>query len=135
MNLIHRQVRKLAVLDWTEADLGDYHADVASTLMLIDCMPVPRPTRSGRILAPLGRCLLKRWYLSAYRRRNPLDEEKLAYYGAWAALHRLCIYGHWQQAGSHSAPCNPTALAILTPDLLRGLEKHFKGLTGVDVRA
>src|SRR5262249_10261515 len=43
LNLIEREDDSLVVLDWTYADLGDPHADVATTLLILDCVPGPRP--------------------------------------------------------------------------------------------
>src|SRR5262249_17534433 len=41
LNFLIERGRCTAVLDWCEADVGDYHADVAVTRMLMDLAPVP----------------------------------------------------------------------------------------------
>src|SRR5262249_47888212 len=65
MNLIYDENGQLAVLDWTEADLGDPHADVATTLMLMETVQVGRETVLGRSLTGVGRGILRRRYLRA----------------------------------------------------------------------
>ena len=45
------------VLDWTEADVGDYHADVGTTLMFFECSPLRGGTPWQR-LALIGVLML-----------------------------------------------------------------------------
>jgi aminoglycoside phosphotransferase (APT) family kinase protein len=125
---------RLGVLDWADADVGDVHADVAASLVVIDCT---RDTHKGgwaRPLADLWRCAFRKWYLDAYRARRPLDEATLAYYRAWAALRRLCCYGGWLAAGPCASGCKPAALGHLTPTYLDALRRYFTEHTGVEVQ-
>lgn len=122
-----------AVLDWTEADVGDPHADVATTLMLLACSPIRGRTPRERLALRVGSVFLRRWYLRAYRGRRPVDEHRLSYYRAWAALRRLCGYGRWLQAGPQSTGCKPCSLRYLTPEHLATLELYFRRWTGVEV--
>ena len=45
------------VLDWSEADLGDPHADVATSLMLMRCCSAKEPNAWERLTLPLARWL------------------------------------------------------------------------------
>jgi len=91
MNMLCRWRRCTGILDWSDADLGDRHADIASSLVLIRSAPdaIARTTWQWLTTLP-GRWMFWKSYLNAYSNRLPLDEHRLAYYGAWAALRRLC---------------------------------------------
>jgi aminoglycoside phosphotransferase (APT) family kinase protein len=86
LNLIRKPDGPLVAIDWTEADVGDPHADVAITLLLLRHAPTAGQTLWERGSVPVGRCLTGYWYLKAYRRLHPLNRGHLAYYRAWAAL-------------------------------------------------
>src|SRR5262249_39691984 len=115
INLILGPKGQLSLLDWTEADIGDPHADVATTLMLLECVPVELTSVTDRLLVRVGRFFLRRWYLRAYRWQRPLDASKLAYYRAWAAFRRLCTYGAWLSEGPRVTGSKPSSLRHLTP--------------------
>jgi aminoglycoside phosphotransferase (APT) family kinase protein len=53
------------VLDWSEADVGDRLADVATTLVLVAAAPVELTTFRQRLATAVGKRLLARWYSSA----------------------------------------------------------------------
>jgi aminoglycoside phosphotransferase (APT) family kinase protein len=130
LNILRANDKQLTVIDWGESDVGDYHADVAMTLLLIRYIPF-RPARAWeRLLLPLGRLLLERGYLSAYRAELPLDAQRLSYFGAWATLRRLVRYGIWLCAGPASTGAKPSSLRRLQPEHLRALEAYFQQLTG-----
>jgi Ser/Thr protein kinase RdoA (MazF antagonist) len=134
MNLMAAPGRPLVVLDWSEADVGDPHADVATTLMILKCLSAEESTLYDRLLVGVGRVLFRRWYLRAYRRRRPLDRDKLAYYRAWAAFGRLCRYGLWLHEGPGATGSKPSSLRHLSPGHVRTLEDYFRRWSGVAVR-
>ncbi len=133
LNLIYSDGYPLSVLDWVEADVGDPHADVATTMMLMQCVPPRELTFRERLSVGVGRFWLLRWYLKAYRTRRPLDRAKLSYYRAWAALRRLCCYGRWLHGGPLATGSKPTALQHLTPGHLETLQNYFQKFSGVNV--
>src|SRR5205823_4033394 len=98
MNLITQADGELIPIDWTEADVGDSHADIGTTLVLVECTPTKNNSLFDQMAVRVGRLWFARWYLRSYRWRMPLDWQKLAYYRAWAALRRLCRYGKWLDA-------------------------------------
>jgi aminoglycoside phosphotransferase (APT) family kinase protein len=133
LNLVARPGGSLAVLDWTYADLGDPHADVATTLLLLECVPVAAKGLWERLAILVGRPVLSGWYRHVYRRHRDLDEERLAYYRAWAALRRLVRYVRWLRAGPGVSGCKPCLVEHLGPDLLGALCRSFRRWAGVKV--
>jgi aminoglycoside phosphotransferase (APT) family kinase protein len=133
-NLIFHEDRCRGVLDWCESDVGDPHADVAATLVLIRSAPVEVPTLRQRLSLWPGRFLLRRWYLRAYRRRLPLDKGKLAYHVAWAALRRLCRWGMYLDAGPEVMGCKASSMRHLSAYRVGVLRRCFCDWAGVAVR-
>ena len=134
LNLIRGEGGGLTVLDWTEADVGDPHADVATALMMIECLPHPAASVWGRAAVPVGRWLTRRGYLAGYRQTRPVDGRRLTYYRAWAALRRLAGYGRWLCAGPASTGAKPSAARHLTPSHLRYLCRYFERFSGTHIR-
>jgi aminoglycoside phosphotransferase (APT) family kinase protein len=122
-----------AVLDWSDADVGDYHADVAATLLLIDTAPVRLTTIWRWLMSIPGQGLLRRRYLRAYRRRLPIDDQKLRYYRAWAAFRRLAVWGRWLYLGPHVTGAKASTVAQLTPRRLGFLAGYFQKWSGVAI--
>jgi aminoglycoside phosphotransferase (APT) family kinase protein len=125
LNLLCGRSPAFSVLDWTEADVGDYHADVGTSLMLMQCCSAGDPNVWERAWLPLARRLVSHWYRSAYGKRLPLDADKLAYYQALAALKRLCGYGRWLRATPLSTGCKPASIRYLNPAHLATLQNYF----------
>jgi len=134
INLMFEHDQCRGVLDWCDADVGDRHADVAVTLTLIRTAPVAVASFRQRLATWPGRWLLYRRYLRAYRRLLPLDDGKLSYYMAWAALRRLCRYGTWLRAGPQITGSKPACLGLLRRDRIDVLRRCFWEQTGVQVR-
>jgi aminoglycoside phosphotransferase (APT) family kinase protein len=121
------------VLDWNEADVGDRHADVATTLMLMQTVPVETTAWHEPLLEPFARWFLVHRYLRLYQRQCPLDAGKLRYYLAWAILRRLGIYGMWLRSGPGSNGCKPCSLHRVRPAHVADLAERFRHCTGVAV--
>jgi aminoglycoside phosphotransferase (APT) family kinase protein len=132
-NLLCGWYPAMHVLDWSEAELGDPHADVATSLMLMRCCSAKEPNAWERLTLPLARWLVSRWYLRVYRWQIPLDRGTLAYYQAMAALKRLCGYGRWLRAGPLSTGCKPTSIRYLNRRHLKGLQDYFQKYSGVQI--
>jgi aminoglycoside phosphotransferase (APT) family kinase protein len=133
MNLLFDRGCCRGVLDWCEADAGDRHADVASTLMLLDTAPLEGITVAQRLAALAGRSMLRRRYLRAYRRFFPVDRGRLCYFKAWAALQRLCRWGTWIRAGPLITGSKPSVMRFVTPEQIALLERYFQHQAGVAV--
>ncbi len=134
MNVLLPEGRPPVLLDWGECDVGDRHADVATTVLLMHSTPVPRAGLEW-VLDPLARWALIRGYLSGYGRHLPLDRGTLRYYLAWAALRRLAVCGMWRVAGPQSNGCKPSSIRFLHTGHLEILEECFRHWTGVSARA
>jgi aminoglycoside phosphotransferase (APT) family kinase protein len=133
-NILMHRGRIAAVLDWSEADFGDPHADVAMALLMIDLAPVEEASWWDRVMLPAGRFLVRSLYRYCYSRRAPLDRGRLHYYQAWAAFWRLMLYGRWLAAGPHVVGYKPSAVRHIRPGLVAALEQYFKRFTGVVIR-
>src|SRR5207244_10226158 len=119
----------LVVLDWSEADVGDLHADVGTTVMFMDCLPPVKVTRLQRLAILAGRFVFLSRYLHAYRRNLPIEEKKLSYYRALAAFRRLCNYGRWLQDGPQLSGNKPSMLDCVTANHRRLSARSFRNLT------
>jgi aminoglycoside phosphotransferase (APT) family kinase protein len=131
LNLIDRPDGSLAVLDWSDAEVGDPDADVAATCLLLECGPTEPLSSLSQLFVPLARAVILRRYLSAYRRIRPIDEARLSYFRAWAALRRLCDYSQWIYGDTGS---KPSSVNHLTPEYLARLCHYFQAWSGVAVR-
>jgi aminoglycoside phosphotransferase (APT) family kinase protein len=134
LNLVLDRNGSLVVLDWSEADLGDPHADIGTTVMFVDCLPPVKVTRLQRLAILAGRFVFLSRYLRAYRRNLPIEEKKLSYYRALAAFRRLCNYGRWLQDGPQISGNKPSMLECVTANHRRALERYFRKWTGVSIR-
>ena len=133
-NILMRDGRRAAVLDWSEADIGDRHADLGKALFTIDAGPVEDPSPWERLVLPVGRWLTHHGYLHAYRRRLPVDPERLRYYQALAALQRLTWYGRWLAAGPRVMGFKPGAEDRVRPGHVAEVERYFERHSGVSIR-
>lgn len=122
------------VIDWCESDVGDRHADVATSLMLMKTAPVPIPRWWQRPFAGMARWLIHKRYLRAYERELPLDREKLSYYTALACLRRLGRWGTWARATPRITGSKPSAYQSLCANRVGNLERCFRDETGIVVR-
>jgi aminoglycoside phosphotransferase (APT) family kinase protein len=133
-NLLMRGGRCAAVLDWSESDVGDRHADVGVALLMLETAPVEDASWLSRRLLQLGRFITRTHYLWGYRHRLPLDDGRLRYYQAWAAMRRLSWYGRWFCAGPRVMGYKPEAPRHVRPEHVADLEQYFERYSGVPVR-
>jgi aminoglycoside phosphotransferase (APT) family kinase protein len=132
-NLIQRKNGSLVVLDWSDADVGDFHADLGTSAMLLDCAPADDMSAWDRLSTWAGRSVFLAWYLHVYRQSDRVEEDKLAYYRAWTAFRRLCRYGSWLCVGPAATGYKPAAVRHICADYLRTLTDYFQKWSGVDV--
>jgi aminoglycoside phosphotransferase (APT) family kinase protein len=131
VNLIADSGFPRAVLDWSEADVGDRHADLAMTRVLIRASPVRTTRWSERLLARPARWWLARRYLRVYSRSFPVDRSRLRYYMAWAALRRLAMCGTWRKAGPWVHGFKSSARQYVLPEHERSLRQLFHQAAGL----
>lgn len=134
LNLIQRDGGDLVVLDWDTADLGDPHADIATTLLLLRHAPNEGKNLWERLLIDTGRSILAVAYISICRRQMSIDDAKLAYYEAWAILRRLVRYGNLLRAGPQTIGAKPSLCKHLSRAHVETLSRRFQKLTGVALR-
>jgi aminoglycoside phosphotransferase (APT) family kinase protein len=91
--------RASAVIDWTDAALGDRHGDVSRTALLFLVGAIAAENAVERmVLRALGP-VLRRMFLRSYMRGSPtpIDADRLR---RWEALH--CVHGWTQVAALHA---------------------------------
>jgi aminoglycoside phosphotransferase (APT) family kinase protein len=135
VNIVVSDGEPQAVLDWSEADVGDRHADIAMTLVLIATAPISLSTFSERLLARPARWCMARRYRRTYHRQFPLDAARLRYYTAWAALRRLAVCGMWRRSGPRTNGFKATSLRFAGPCHERALRRCFRCATGLSLPA
>lgn len=135
MNMLCRWRRCTGILDWCDSDIGDRHADVASSLVLIRSAPdAIAKTLYQRLWTLPGRWLFWKSYLQAYRKRLPLDEQTLAYYVAWAALRRLCRRGMCSRTSPRVNGCKPALHHYLSLERIECLLESVRRPSGIVVK-
>jgi aminoglycoside phosphotransferase (APT) family kinase protein len=132
-NLIFHRWCFRGVVDWCESDLGDRHADLAVSLLLIDSTPLDNLTLRQGLVSRLGRYLLREFYLRTYRRILPIHGQRLRYYLAWAALARLARWGMWLRDSPLITGSKPSAVIHVTDEAIGFLEDYFETITGVAI--
>ena len=134
INLVVRDDRVVAVLDWSDSDVGDIHADVATTLVLLRSAPVTTHTVAERFLARPARWALRRRYLRTYSRHTPLVKNVLRYYVALASLRRLAVCGAWLRAGPETTGFKASSIEYVTTGQIKALEHCFQKASGARAR-
>jgi hypothetical protein len=133
LNLLDDGAGGVVVIDWTEADVGDRHADIGNTLLSLECLSADRLNWFDRWSVGIFRRLFVRLYLAFCRRQLPVNDALLTYYRALAALRRLCTYGQWRGVGPTINGRKPCAIEHLQPDHFRVIEQYFEKWTQVPV--
>lgn len=133
LNVIRQPNDSITIIDWTGPALGDPHADVATSLLLMTCAPVDSRGRWEEMVIMAGRKVLARLYLRAYQQHVRLDLSKLEYYQAWAAFRRLVYYGRWLHAGPQITGAKPSLITRLQVPHLECLTDCFEKQTGIPV--
>src|SRR2546426_337662 len=128
-NILMTDGRVTGVIDWPNVIVADPAFDVASTRVILGLVPVGLlgvpPALRG--LVEVARRILVARYLSLYRRRQPLDAARLAYYEALA-----CMRGLVRTAEARLAPIGESGLNPLDASGFgEQLAARFARITGV----
>jgi Ser/Thr protein kinase RdoA (MazF antagonist) len=75
-----------AVIDWTDAGIGDAHCDIARTSWLFEFAAVATPRRTERVVLKAVAPWLSRRYRRAYEKERPVDDDRVR---LWRPLHLL----------------------------------------------
>lgn len=121
------------VLDWPNVGLADRHADLGSTIFVLETGVAEASSLRERLTVGLGRRLFTRLYLRAYRRHLPVDRGLLTYYRSLIALRRLGQYGAWRQVGAELTGARPDAATRLDDEQIETVVRYFHRHTGVEV--
>jgi aminoglycoside phosphotransferase (APT) family kinase protein len=78
--------RQVQVIDWTDAGIGDRHADIARTAWAFRLAAVADPRGTRRLLLGTLGPFVAAAYLAAYQRELPVDPARLS---LWLPLHVL----------------------------------------------
>ena len=131
-NILMADGRVAGVIDWPNVIVADPALDVAATRVILGLVPVGLldvpPALRG--LVEVARRILAARYLKGYRRRQPLDASRLAYYEALA-----CMRGLVRTAEARLAPIGESGLNSLDASSFgERLSARFTRLTGVTLR-
>lgn len=127
-NLIILPGQRLMVLDWSEAAVGDPHADLGRMHMLISCVSPEKLPMHVRAVAGIGRRIFCKRLLKMYRRHFPIRQENLDYYKAWAALRHLTLYGTWLHGSPEDTGGKEVPVDSLT-NHIGAIEDYFANIT------
>jgi aminoglycoside phosphotransferase (APT) family kinase protein len=133
VNVVVEEGQPRVVLDWSEADVGDRHADIAMTLVLLRTAPVLVSTWSERLMARPARWCVARRYLRTYRKHFPVHDGVLSYYMAWAALRRLAVCATWRRSGPWATGFKASSLRHANPRHEAALARCFQRVTGLSL--
>ncbi|MDA0366097.1 MAG: aminoglycoside phosphotransferase family protein [Chloroflexi bacterium] len=121
-NVIVDGARFVGAVNWTGVQLADPHFDVAQTIVWLHFAPLDAPAPLAHAVDAMRRALQVQ-YRRAYARTRPLDEQRLAYYEAFAIARRLLEAAARARGGS--------ATGWAHPDVRRRLAARLGGLTGI----
>lgn len=132
LNLLADGGRVTGIIDWPRVRIAEPEYDVGATLALMRSGPVAVPAFL-RPFASAGRRLLTAAYLSEYRRRRPLDLERLRFFEALRLVQFLIEEGAEQQAElagrGRSSKRSPWQDGLVQTQIA----ERFAALTGVRV--
>jgi len=113
--------RGLTITNWCGAVVAEPEYDVAFTLVAFWSAPFFAPSRSERTTAKMIRNTLANGYRQAYRRRRPLDAERLAFWQVFHARRGVArLDGAYDSTGSPFAVIDRGPLpALLRAQLAR----------------
>ena len=128
-NILMTSAGVTGVLDWPHAIVADPPFDIATTLVILKLVPLDIADLAAplRWLASAARPLLVGSYLRHYRRRRPLDREKLAYYEAAACMKALVRAGELRGGLAGEPAPNVLFGSAFTERVL----SRFRALTGI----
>jgi aminoglycoside phosphotransferase (APT) family kinase protein len=126
LNLIADEDGRVAVIDWSNAELGDRHQDVADALVTMQTAPLPgSQTLLRRLLRRLGRSVFTRAYLSRYRGQLPVDRDRLRYWEAQRAFGRWGVLSVLESFGPESLAMKPVVAPGATAAGQRALLRRY----------
>ena len=131
LNLMVDDGGDMSVIDWSGAALGDRHADIASTLVLLRAPPIAPPNKwLDRFLFRYGRRILAWLYLRRYRSQLPIDADRLRY---WEAFN---VFDWWSTLATFEL-ADPTTLGLkgditerIQDGQLKRMRDYFVRLSG-----
>jgi aminoglycoside phosphotransferase (APT) family kinase protein len=133
LNLLYDGAGGLVVIDWTEADVGDAHADLGNTMFTLECLSADCLNWFNRWCVDVFRRWFVNSYLACYRSQMKVADDFLTYYRALAALRRLCLYAHWLTVGPTIDGYKRSTMEYLQPDHFHSIERYFEKWTKVPI--
>jgi len=131
-NILVQDGAVTGVVDWPNAIVAEPAFDVAATRVILRFVPVTLATmsRTMRSLARVARPILAARYLAGYRRRRPLDADRLAYFEVASCMRSLLRVGECRRRATGPAtPRDPLDI----PSFIGWLIRHIATVAGVNV--
>lgn len=113
----------MAVIDWSDAGVGDRHGDLARSLLLFEVAAVAASGRAERAVLGVAGPRLRRRYERAYRALLPVDDARLAW---WLPIHLLHGWAQSIAAEADMFGDGGTVAGRLPPDLTDTLRARFE---------
>ena len=112
---------QLSIIDWSDAALGDRHADVSRTVLLLNLAAIAASNRVERAALGVTGPLLSRSYRRAYTAFAPVSVERL---DLWSPVHLLHMWG--QAIAAHAGLLGGADLTGRLPEqMVVDLERRF----------
>lgn len=112
-----------AVIDWSDAGVGDRHGDLARTLLLFELAAVAASSRTERAMLGFLGPRLRGRYERAYRQQLPVDDGRLA---LWMPIHLLHGWAQGIAAEADLFGDGGATADRLPPGLTEALEQRFE---------
>ena len=118
--LLEPDGESMAVIDWSDAALGDRHCDVGRTVAIIWFAQIAATSAVERLVLKAARGFLRGAYFNRYQELLPVDQRRLDFWEAvhtfvgWAQLEAVAVRaarGDNQTEMVQRIPANTTALA------------------------
>jgi aminoglycoside phosphotransferase (APT) family kinase protein len=127
LNILVNAQSELVVIDWTEADVGDRHFDVARTMAAFWFAQLGGRSAVERLFLRGVRGFLRNSYLDAYRRQASLDPERLSY---WESFHVFATWLAIAELPFDTRIAKPTAVMNLGDGIGEQMRQRFWECTG-----
>ncbi len=125
LNLLVDDDGRLIVIDWSDAAIGDRHADVARTVTLLWFAQIAATSIVERLVLRAVRGFMRRRYLAAYQRHLPVDPVRLRYWEAVSAFNAWLQLVELEARGANAPQAQLEMVQRLPDGVLDQVRRYF----------